>query len=94
MNQNDRRHRIPTRRVVTKRGDIDFNVVKFDYANYCRTTRNALGITKEEAKRERYVTSPSNLLSNFLIICIWSCYSARQLPPSKIGKDVIQHGQF
>lgn len=45
--------------------DIDFNMVKFDYTNYCRTTRNALGIAKEQAKRERHATSPGRQFPQF-----------------------------
>lgn len=65
MNQNDRRHRIP-RDVATKR-DIDFNMVKFDYTNYCKTTCSALGIAKEEAKRERHATSPGRQFPQFAL---------------------------
>lgn len=69
MNQNDRRHQIPTRCHET--GYIDFNMVEFDYTNYCRTARNALGIAKERegggAKRERHATSPGRQFPQFAL---------------------------
>lgn len=65
MNQNDRRHQIPTR--CHERRNIDFNMVKFDYTNYCRTALGALGITKEEAKREQHATSPWRQFPQFAL---------------------------